>query len=1052
MKKLFILSFLFLFLSFISSYSQWVQIGKLGDYSVDALAISGNNIFAGIQGGGIFLTTNLGANWKEINNGITDSYIIINTIAINGNNIFVGTYHNTFFSSDNGNNWNLVNQGIVYTIVSNGKNIFAGTSGGIFISTDNGVEWIKKNFIDISIYSLTNNGNLIFAGTSSDGVYLSTDNGDNWETINQGLPDPPQSIYTLTTSGNNVFAGLYLGGVFFSSDNGSNWKVKNKGLDDWFVSNLISIGNNVFARISSGVSLSTDNGDNWRTINKGFIYPAVTSFAINNTYIFAGTSDGYVYKANLNDFGITILEPFPPTNLTISINDGVGLKLQWGASSTPNVTYNIYRSLARGSYDYSKSIAKEINALEYTDNNVINGKRYYYVVRAYDPVSKQESDNSNEVSGIPIINNGWTDIHISLSVDKNSVIEQSGDTIFYIIDYSNRGNIPAENFEFVASIPKNTEYIDGSAIITGDNTKLLFTESYNPYDNNASWTETQPSVSQITGLKWSIPIKDVDCRYCDSRVYYKVKLLNTAEAGDKIENHVEANTKWEYIKKAPVYVRVIENPGLAIESIDYTPKPLVFGEPFHITVTIKNYGMNKSQAYNNLLLKISNKYNKQDTYEYYLMAISEWLDNNTNMQKISIPEINPGQSFQLTINNVQFISYGVILNEFETIGPKRILRIELDNHFTVSDKTQNIYLVNNIDQVVDIYPNSNEKMRCAMAILTIATIGLSEATLTSAELALKSYICYLNLTLGAKSLIDAANKRDDQLMANAVVKTTLSVMNCAGEASSIIFKRIFALWDGTLGCAKELFYNFLYIGYGAQEFWDRVSIFSPVFLSVKNGQNYITGFLPDSSTIADIPLSFFNKDSLTNEANVIFPHSDTLDFQLYGFDNGPYTFIAGITLDNSKLLKVTFKDTSKVGMYAYYHYRKGTNKYELEVDYNGDEKIDTTLQGTVEIIDTLTSVEDFNYSVNAKSNILKVYPNPFNDRTTIEFNNQFESNISLIITDQLGSEVYRIIENKLLNYGIQRIDFDSKGLSTGIYFLSLKTANYNETVKFIIIK
>ena len=93
MKKL-ILVLLFALVQI--SYSQWEQAGNwLYDGIIWSLAISGNNIFAATDGGGVFLSTDNGKSWTAKNSGLTDQDI--QSLASSGNYIFVGTYTGGIF-------------------------------------------------------------------------------------------------------------------------------------------------------------------------------------------------------------------------------------------------------------------------------------------------------------------------------------------------------------------------------------------------------------------------------------------------------------------------------------------------------------------------------------------------------------------------------------------------------------------------------------------------------------------------------------------------------------------------------------------------------------------------------------------------------------------------------------------------------------------------------------------------------------------------------------------------------------------------------------------
>src|SRR3989344_4164393 len=76
----------------------WTAVsGGLSDFRVNAFAVSGSNIFAGTQSGGVFLSTNNGSSWSAVNNGLTN--LFVNAFAVSGSNILVGTDGGIFRAS-----------------------------------------------------------------------------------------------------------------------------------------------------------------------------------------------------------------------------------------------------------------------------------------------------------------------------------------------------------------------------------------------------------------------------------------------------------------------------------------------------------------------------------------------------------------------------------------------------------------------------------------------------------------------------------------------------------------------------------------------------------------------------------------------------------------------------------------------------------------------------------------------------------------------------------------------------------------------------------------
>ena len=219
MKKLFFV-FAMLSIGFTGNLvqAQWVQTNGPYGGVIPCFAVSGTNLFAGTYGGGVFLSTNNGTSWTEVNNGLTGGTAVM-ALAVSGTNLFAGTLGGgVFLSTNNGTSWTVVNNGLtdtyVYALAVSGTNLFAGTyNGDIFLSTNNGTSWTAVNtgLTNNTVNSLAVSGTNLFAGTNG-GVFLSTNNGTSWtaESIDLTYTIVP----TLAVSGTNLFAGTYGGGVW----------------------------------------------------------------------------------------------------------------------------------------------------------------------------------------------------------------------------------------------------------------------------------------------------------------------------------------------------------------------------------------------------------------------------------------------------------------------------------------------------------------------------------------------------------------------------------------------------------------------------------------------------------------------------------------------------------------------------------------------------------------------------------------------------------------------------------------------------------------------
>ncbi len=86
------------------------------------------------------------------------------------------------------------------------------------------------------------------------------------------------------------------------------------------------------------------------------------------------------------------------------------------------------------------------------------------------------------------------------------------------------------------------------------------------------------------------------------------------------------------------------------------------------------------------------------------------------------------------------------------------------------------------------------------------------------------------------------------------------------------------------------------------------------------------------------------------------------------------------------------------------------------------------------------------------------YPNPFNPSTKIKYtipsvtlSGVEGSRVSLKVYDVIGNEVATLV-NEEKPAGSYEVNFDAKGLSSGIYFYKLQAGSFVETKKMILIK
>lgn len=97
----------------------------------------------------------------------------------------------------------------------------------------------------------------------------------------------------------------------------------------------------------------------------------------------------------------------------------------------------------------------------------------------------------------------------------------------------------------------------------------------------------------------------------------------------------------------------------------------------------------------------------------------------------------------------------------------------------------------------------------------------------------------------------------------------------------------------------------------------------------------------------------------------------------------------------------------------------------------------------------VTSVES-KQAIPQRYELSQNYPNPFNPATTIRFALAKTGKATLVVTDVLGREVARLIDEVMMA-GAHSIQFDTSGLTSGIYLYTLKTENFVATKRMLVL-
>jgi photosystem II stability/assembly factor-like uncharacterized protein len=226
----------------------------------------------------------LGASWIDASNGLPGTVVGVLAMVIDrasGSTLYAQTSGGGVFkSTDSGANWKaLGNVAGVQALAldpTSALTIYAGSARGVFKSTNGGDSWSTAGLAGkpVNILAIDPVTPLtLYSYGIGDNIYKSTDGGGSWTGHALGLPTSPpygavSSIFLDPLTPSTLYATAILGprsAMYKSTDAGESWSVVNPGpfarllaIDPVTSSTLYAI-----QEFGTGFSKSTDGGASW---------------------------------------------------------------------------------------------------------------------------------------------------------------------------------------------------------------------------------------------------------------------------------------------------------------------------------------------------------------------------------------------------------------------------------------------------------------------------------------------------------------------------------------------------------------------------------------------------------------------------------------------------------------------------------------------------------------------------------------------------------------------------------------------------------------------
>ncbi len=362
----------------------WAANQEMNGHSIRALSVAPSDPKIMVLGAldGVFRSVDSGKTWSLITPSGSHELHEIESIAIDPKNprtIYAGTWHLPWKTTDGGEHWTNMKQGIiddsdVFSIIvdpTNAKNVYLSACSGIYRSTDEGAQFEKVKGIPSTarrtrvLMEDSKQPGIVFAGTT-EGLWRTTDAGHNFQRngdpgwiINDVNIDPQNSQHVLLATDRT--------GILLSNDGGLTFTPANRGFSARQISAVVQDKSDN-ARLSvgvlndkaaGGVFTSADGGQSWQQSSTGL--GGADVFSLGQTpggILLAGTRHG-IYRLENGSWkssGLTLELPPDPSEETAK---PVSMKGRRSAAARQRATSN---PVAKGTTPERRSSAAPIKA------------------------------------------------------------------------------------------------------------------------------------------------------------------------------------------------------------------------------------------------------------------------------------------------------------------------------------------------------------------------------------------------------------------------------------------------------------------------------------------------------------------------------------------------------------------------------------------------------------------------------------------------------------------------------------------------------------------
>ena len=249
----------------------WLQMESNRNWRSVSISANGNTMLALPYDGQPYISTNRGISWSSGSTTFVNPSWTSAAVSADGSKIFAAPFMGWIaYSENSGSSWtsymvpsntNAINYASgVNKLMQCGNDGVVTLGSGVGISVGsvavNPTPWVSC--------SISNDGNILLATSTTGLVYVSTNAGNNWTVRSIQTGNVNRRAIVASESGNEIYSAIYGGTIEYSSNGGVTWSTALNLKQNWIGICASTSLNKIYAVAYQGyIYQSMDSGTTW---------------------------------------------------------------------------------------------------------------------------------------------------------------------------------------------------------------------------------------------------------------------------------------------------------------------------------------------------------------------------------------------------------------------------------------------------------------------------------------------------------------------------------------------------------------------------------------------------------------------------------------------------------------------------------------------------------------------------------------------------------------------------------------------------------------------